>query len=84
MLATLAASALGLAIGRLILHALEELHEGFVGSWLVLMFAWLIGVMWLTFFFRLLGLWCFQSRFEPVPMSPQTAATTSPAPATIQ
>ena len=77
VLATLGAAGVGLAIGLLILNALSQLHDGFIGSWLLLSLGWLAGVAWLTFFFRLLGLWCFQSRVEGVPVAPAV-----PTPAT--
>src|SRR5262245_58114634 len=69
VLAALGASGVGLAIGWLILQALGALHDGSLGPWFLLALGWLLGVMWLTFFFRLLGLWCFRSRVEAVPMS---------------
>jgi hypothetical protein len=84
VLATLAASGVGLSIGWAILQALGELHDGSPLSWFLLALGWLLGVMWLTFFFRLLGLWCFQSRVEAVPMSaaqaiaPDRTANTAP------
>ncbi len=79
VLATLGAAAVGLAIGLLILHALAQLHDAFLSSWLLLALGWLIGLAWLTFFFRLLGLWCFQSRVEGMPTPPSSATATPSA-----
>ncbi len=51
------------AHARLALAGLEDLHRNAVSGVLLLAGAWL-GVLFLgTFLFRLMGLWCFRSRF---------------------
>lgn len=61
---SLAASAVGLAFGLLVLHALTLLHDDLIPGFLLLFVAWLGGLAWLTFLFRLLGIWCIQSRVD--------------------
>jgi hypothetical protein len=62
--ATLAAAAVILALGYLILFALTELHQEPAVGFPILAAGWLVTLFWLAFLFRLLGLWCFRSRVE--------------------
>jgi hypothetical protein len=62
--ATLALAAVGLVFGWLVVWALRFMHQEFVPGWGILFLAWLGGLIWLSFVFRLLGLWCFWSRVE--------------------
>jgi hypothetical protein len=77
VLATLTAVTIGLIFGLVILAALELLHQEPLQG-LPLLFAGCFGgLAWLTFFFRLLGLWSFQSRVES--WNPAAEVTVSPA-----
>jgi hypothetical protein len=62
--ATVGAAGISLLLGLLITDALPMVHEDSVQGWFFLVLGWLGALAWLTFFFRLLGLWCFQSRVE--------------------
>ncbi|MCI0683837.1 MAG: hypothetical protein L0Y71_17160 [Gemmataceae bacterium] len=84
VLATLGAAAVGLLFGLLLVKALQFMHEEFIAGWMLLFAAWLGGLAWLTFFFRLLGLWCFRSRVEewhaetrPISSRPATTAASA-------
>lgn len=70
VLATLGAAAVGLLFGLFIVKALQFMHDEFIASWLLLFAAWLGGLALVTFFFRLLGLWCFWSRVEECQAAP--------------
>ena len=80
VLATLGAAAVCLGFGLLILHALTMLHEEPIVPGLLLLVCWFGGLAWLTFFFRLLGLWCFRSRVEAwdAPPAPSLLAAGHP------
>ena len=54
----------GLLFGWWTLHALVMLFEEPLLGWPLLFASWLGGLAWLTFLFRLLGIWCFRSRVE--------------------
>jgi hypothetical protein len=57
------AAALGvLGLGRLMLAGVAEVHRGNLQGWLILVGGWFIGVFAGTFFARLLGVWCCQTR----------------------
>jgi len=57
------AAALGvLALGRLMLAGVADVHRGELRGWLMLTGGWFIGVFAGTFFARLLGVWCYQTR----------------------
>jgi len=64
VLAALGAAAVSLGFGLLVVQTLPSVHEESLQGWLLLWLGWLGGLGWLTFFFRLLGIWCFQSRVE--------------------
>lgn len=44
--------------------AIEELHRNLAWALVLIDLIWLSGLIWATFFFRLLGLWCYRSRVE--------------------
>ena len=57
------AAALGvLALGRLMLAGVADVHRGELQGWLMLTGGWFIGVFAGTFFARLLGVWCYLTR----------------------
>jgi hypothetical protein len=41
--------------------ALMEVHRHTLGGWLLLALCWGSGLFWMTFLFRLLGVWCYRS-----------------------
>ncbi|MBM4069687.1 MAG: hypothetical protein FJ271_12155 [Planctomycetes bacterium] len=47
--------------------AIAALHDNFGYGLALLFIMWLSGFFFATFFFRLLGLWCYRSRVEPMP-----------------
>jgi len=53
-----------IAIGYVILIGLASLRGEPLAGWAILAAGWFGILAWLTFFFRLLGLWCFRSRVE--------------------
>lgn len=67
VLGTVGGAAIGLAVGHTLLSALTALRENPVRGWILLFAGWLVCVAWLTFLFRMLGLWCFRSRVEAAP-----------------
>lgn len=77
--ATLGATAIGLLFGLLVIKALQLMHEEFIAGWALLFAAWLGGLGWLTFVFRLLGLWCFWSRVEEARSEPPPVTKHEPA-----
>jgi hypothetical protein len=72
--AALAATTVALGIGLVILYALTRLHEEPLEGWLLLLGGWFAMLSWLTFLFRLFGLWCFQSRVEMTEPAPASTA----------
>lgn len=61
-LAVVAAALLFLALGLLVLAGVTEVHRGTLKGWLTLTAGWFGGVFVGTFFARLLGVWCYQTR----------------------
>ncbi|MCI0639338.1 MAG: hypothetical protein L0Y72_29200 [Gemmataceae bacterium] len=64
VLAMLGALVVNLLLGVLIISALETVHEEPFQGLAFLFLGWLGTLTWLTFLFRLLGIWCFQSRVD--------------------
>lgn len=60
------AAAMLLPYGVMLLAGLAEVHRGTLKGWLLLVGAWMSGVLWGTFFCRVLGVWCFRSRVAAV------------------
>lgn len=64
LVAAIAASLAVFAHGLSVVAAIEALHGNFGRGIALLFIIWLSGLFWATFFFRLLGLWCYRSRVE--------------------
>ena len=77
VVATLGAVTVSLGFGAVIVYGLAYVFEEPVIAAALLFGGWLGNLGWLTFLFRLLGLWCFKSRVEA--WYPATEAT-APAP----
>jgi hypothetical protein len=56
------ASLLAVPHGLLAIQALEHLHSQPALGILLTALGWLSGLFWATFFFRLLGVWCYRCR----------------------
>ena len=61
-LAVVAAALGALALGRLMLAGVADVHRGEFRGWLMLTGGWFLGVFAGTFFARLLGVWCCVTR----------------------
>jgi hypothetical protein len=64
IIAVVGASALVGLHGWLLILALVELHRNVALGVLLLPFCWISAVFWAIFLLRLLGIWCYRTRFE--------------------
>jgi hypothetical protein len=47
---------------RAITYGVAEIHNGTAKGCMMLLFGWVSGLFWSTFFCRLLGIWCYRTR----------------------